>query len=851
MADIDFTTMQQEIQAMSERFGTTTEGLSDFIKATSKGTKEFKKQIDDLNKEIKKGTAGYAQQKKILDELNDALSELGDTTNDAAKTSKKQSLLAERDALAQSAMMRGIMEDTAEGVTKSAVSMTIGAGAFVKGLQANQSAAQLSGDLFKVGVDVAAAGMKTAGGMAEKFGDKMMNSANPFVAAIGAVTSGVGMLAQASAETAAKLVKFAIDVTQIEVEKTYKAFNSMSASGAMFADGMTGMRNAAGAAGLTVDQFAGVLKNQSENISASGLGMTEGSKRIGGALTAGGVLMKKSLLNLGYGFEEQAELVAETMKSMRGSTSGPLRASNQQVAEQTQKYAENLRIIAAITGEDAKKKMAQVQDEANQLAFQQKLAKKSPEEQAAIMRGFSNMNSLQRKNFMDMVNFGSVVNTEGAAAAALSGGLRDSVSEAYQNYQQGTLDDAKMRDINSRENGRMQKEALDQSGVALAGAAGIPGLAGDLAKSLMTMVNEVKTGTPEAIKAAEQARKDQEKTTDGLTTGVTGAEIAAQGLKTALQEVLTPAIMDFANVSKKMLQTVKDTLNDLGYGKTKEQKASDEKNTRILKNQYTKEYGGFGEMRYQQDLAAWNKEQARNRELQQLKEDGDIEGYNAELAKIADEKKRMENLRAAGMAQPERAPSMIENYMRGITKHAKGGSIRSGATGLVGEAGPELVSGPASVISAATTEQLITAIDALREMNGIRFGNNDFSAQVGMNEGRRKVLEGRIGAFKGVSLDALENAFASTADYKSIGDAKDAMGFAKGGIASGSLGGYQAELHGTEAVVPLPDNKSIPVKLDSSALTATLYEQNGLLTSILAAMNKGNSLSSGILQNSY
>ena len=851
MADIDFTTMQQEIQAMSERFGTTTEGLSDFIKATSKGTKEFKKQIDDLNKEIKKGTAGYAQQKKILDELNDALSELGDTTNDAAKTSKKQSLLAERDALAQSAMMRGIMEDTAEGVTKSAVSMTIGAGAFVKGLQANQSAAQLSGDLFKVGVDVAAAGMKTAGGMAEKFGDKMMNSANPFVAAIGAVTSGVGMLAQASAETAAKLVKFAIDVTQIEVEKTYKAFNSMSASGAMFADGMTGMRNAAGAAGLTVDQFAGVLKNQSENISASGLGMTEGSKRIGGALTAGGVLMKKSLLNLGYGFEEQAELVAETMKSMRGSTSGPLRASNQQVAEQTQKYAENLRIIAAITGEDAKKKMAQVQDEANQLAFQQKLAKKSPEEQAAIMRGFSNMNSLQRKNFMDMVNFGSVVNTEGAAAAALSGGLRDSVSEAYQNYQQGTLDDAKMRDINSRENGRMQKDFLDQTSIGLAGAAGIPGLAGDLAKSFMTGINEIKGATPEAIKAAEQARKDQEKTTDGLTTGVTGAEIAAQGLKTALQEVLTPAIMDFANVSKKMLQTVKDTLNDLGYGKTKEQKASDEKNTRILKNQYTKEYGGFGEMRYQQDLAAWNKEQARNRELQQLKEDGDIEGYNAELAKIADEKKRMENLRAAGMAQPERAPSMIENYMRGITKHAKGGSIRSGATGLVGEAGPELVSGPASVISAATTEQLITAIDALREMNGIRFGNNDFSAQVGMNEGRRKVLENRIGAFKGVSLDALEKAFASTADYKPISDARDAMGFAKGGIASGSLGGFQAELHGTEAVVPLPDNKSIPVKLDSSALTATLSEQTGLLNSILAAMNKGNSLSSGILQNSY
>lgn len=851
MADIDYTQMQQDIQAVADKFGTTTEALGDFIKVTGKGTKDFKKSIDDLNKEIKKGTAGYADQKRLLDKLNTELEELGDTTDNLAKSNQKIALTAQRDALAHSAMMRGVTEDVAEGVSKSTVAMVTGAGQFIKGLQANGSAAQLSGDLFKVGIDVAAAGMKTAGGMAEKFGDKMMNSANPFVAAIGAVTSGVGMLAQASAETAAKIAKFGVDVLQAEVEKTYKAFNSMSASGAMFADGMTGMRNAAGAAGITVDQFAGVLKNQGENIGASGLGMTEGAKRIGGALTAGGASLKKSLLNLGFGFEEQAELVAETMKSMRGSTSGPLRASNQQVAEQTQKYAENLRIIAAITGEDAKKKMAQVQDEANQLAFQQKLAKKSPEEQAATMRAFSNMNSLQRKNFMDMVNFNGVINAEGAAAAALSGGLRDSVSEAYQNYQQGTLDDTKMRDINSRENGRMQQEFLAQTGIGLAGAAGIPGLAGDLAKSFMTGINEIKSGTPEAIKAAEQKRKEQEKTTDGLTNGVTAAEQAAQDLKLALQTVLTPAIMDFADVSKKMLQTVKDTLDDLGYGKTKEQKASDEKNTRILKNQYTKEYGGFGEMRYQQDLAAWNNEQARNKELQQLKEDGDIEGYNAELAKIADEKKRMENLRAAGMAPAAQAPSMIENYMRGITKHAKGGSIRSGATGLVGEAGPELVSGPASVISAATTEQLITAIDALREMNGTRLGNNDFNWQVGMSEGRRKVLEGRIGAFKGVPLDALEKAFASTADYKPIKDARDAMGFAKGGIASGSLGGFQAELHGTEAVVPLPDNKSIPVKLDSSALTASLYEQNGLLTSILAAMNKGNSLSSGILQNSY
>ena len=40
------------------------------------------------------------------------------------------------------------------------------------------------------------------------------------------------------------------------------------------------------------------------------------------------------------------------------------------------------------------------------------------------------------------------------------------------------------------------------------------------------------------------------------------------------------------------------------------------------------------------------------------------------------------------------------------------------------------------------------------------------------------------------------------------------MSFSGGGIASGPSSGYPATLHGTEAVVPLPDGKTIPVSLE-------------------------------------
>jgi hypothetical protein len=44
-----------------------------------------------------------------------------------------------------------------------------------------------------------------------------------------------------------------------------------------------------------------------------------------------------------------------------------------------------------------------------------------------------------------------------------------------------------------------------------------------------------------------------------------------------------------------------------------------------------------------------------------------------------------------------------------------------------------------------------------------------------------------------------------------VGGAMDFLGFADGGIASGPTSGYPVELHGTEAVVPLPDGRTIPV----------------------------------------
>lgn len=85
--------------------------------------------------------------------------------------------------------------------------------------------------------------------------------------------------------------------------------------------------------------------------------------------------------------------------------------------------------------------------------------------------------------------------------------------------------------------------------------------------------------------------------------------------------------------------------------------------------------------------------------------------------------------------------------------------------------------------------------------------------------------------------------------------AKANKGYQFGGVASGPLNGYQATLHGSEAIVPLADGKSIPVEMPGHL--TNMQDQTGLMTAqlskldeLIGAMNKQNSIAGKILQRS-
>jgi hypothetical protein len=654
-----------------------------------------------------------------------------------------------------------------------------------------------------------------------------------------------------------KLAKFAVEILQKEVDKTVKSFNSMNASGAMFANGMQGMRDASANANLTVEQFAKVIKDNSEAIGRSGLGMTEGANQVGrvaktfSTFDKTGKVVGNSLLKLGYGFEEQAGLVAETIANMRKAGGGTV--SDKEVAEQTKKYAESLRLIASITGQDAKAKVAAAAAAANELIFQQKLAGKSKEQRAQIYAAMATMSDLEKKNFVDRVALGTVINKEGAIFEATIDGSREKGEAAFRLFEQNKLTAEAGADLNAKYADRQNKSIIAQEALGMAAHAAGGDLA-TLGQGLVETMDNNNTYTKEGIENAKKNLKEAEKTKDPLTQSLINAEIAAQQLKLTMQKMMDVPIEKYAKTATALLNNLQKLIDDT--------------------------FGTKG---------------GKPRQPGQIDEDGKVIQKpvtfpNADKAPKAPVR---ESYDLGKKAKEVMLPPDSKFGVPPMKQYAEGGTIPAGETGIVGEAGPEFVKGPAEVTSAKDTKEILSklgntsvgqltsqamdkmsyltsesdgsiagyflaAAKALKNDNGVWTLGGEVidkgSAQQILDFVQswpklKQEIQGELDKAKdligegGGKLDATISQLGVSTKASDL-----ATGFAKGGIASGSLSGYSATLHGTEAVVPLPDNKSIPVSLDGSALSGALQAQSDILSSILSAMQQNNKYASGILQ---
>ena len=576
----------KKLENVSLRFGGLTTSLASMdvlVKSNVKDSREanaiysriMKQRKEDEQEIIKAQRAGKMTYKEATRELKALNDKVAEVLPESLKSQFEYSVKASRLVTNSQLLLKDAVDLSKPSfVLLSATAKIAGnslkdfVGVYQKNSNDIASATQFSTIAFSgiaSATETAGTAIKDTGSTVSSFGNTTSKSGK-YVKGFGIALEVAGVALNFFGKGLSETARSIIPILNAELDKVFTSFLQLNQSGAVFAGGMTDMIAAALRSNLTLDEFSDVVKSNSENLAKTGLGVSAAAQRMGDvsqALRRGG--LDKQLYNLGFTYKDQAELVAETMALMRQS-GGRLTANDDVVAQQTQKYAENLRIIASITGEDAKTKMKEAQQAANELAFQQKLAGMDETTRAGTIEAMASMSDIQRRAFMEQVVFGTQITRETAYAVNNIAGLGDSVNAYVQAFNDRTISAQKSLDIQNQFGGTIKNALLQEQDLARAGMANI-----DVAKSLTDAFGkELQFRNKFTEDATAAAARNVAAIEDGgggrLQKSMFEAADAARDLKMAIQTELlgeNGAIYGYSKIVAKANTEILDAINKL------------------------------------------------------------------------------------------------------------------------------------------------------------------------------------------------------------------------------------------------------------------------------------------------
>jgi len=370
-SDKDLEDIKERLLKINQTYGVLDKSLLQLDNAIKSGTENQRtafglyKQQDILRSRIQKGvneelhhyTEGLKTGSVDFIEVRAKLNEMRDEALKVAGDNKELRSKIEQDfKLRESGLRLQNAYNQTLGKAIGVASTVVGG--LVSSYQNSTSGLEAALNNAKVGLDLLVLGAKGVAGLFK---------------GIPVVGEGISKAADAVSESAQKLMP----ILNAEVKKLADSFKTASNAGLIFADGISGLKNAALDAGLPMGTFADAIKQNSEAVSIFGGNVTAGARKIGQVTK---LIDTESLQKLGYTLDEIPGLIAQTGARLRRSGI----TGDAEVARATMDYAKNLRVIADLTGKDAKTLMDK-QDVAEQdLAYQQFLADKTPEQANAI-----------------------------------------------------------------------------------------------------------------------------------------------------------------------------------------------------------------------------------------------------------------------------------------------------------------------------------------------------------------------------------------------------------------------------------------------------------------------------------
>ena len=713
----EFTSGTRDVGALKSSLQSSARAVKDAEKKYAKAQEEYNNTTDASRKEeLRQSLAATRQRREDLVALH--------TTLDREVTARIDSIEAQK-----------VFADSAIAAAKS-LKTTIGG--VLGGLQGNASAVGVAGSALAGAFSVAGSAGSALGSGMSAAGAAMTSSANKYTRGVGIALDGLGIVTGLLSKTISETAQVAIPYLVKEVERTLATFQTMSTSGALFADGMSGMRRAAADSGLSLETFSKIVSSNSTTFAATGMSVAGAAARfakINTIIGSGPGSLQQQMLNLGYSLEEIGGLTAEVMSDL--NRGGSLRyASDSQIAQLTTQYSKDLRLLSSITGEDARKKLEEGRKLTTQLAVRSKLMeleKQQPGITAEFSKIMGQLPAEVQQSIMEQMTTGTVFNAAGAQMMAQSSAMRDLVLGMSSAMTSGMASTEGFAQILGKAGDSLRAETGSGKFMSL-GIAGLAGGAQQLNQALSGSVGFLDKFSADGVAKGIEALNGQANTTDDLTKKVTAVVSEIEKMRVKMETIVmeSGALDKFAGA----LNLVTDAMS-------------------------------------------------------------------AVLKKLDIEVKK------GGESTFSRVLS------KGAERAAQGGGI--GAT--VGTIGGGIAGG---------------------------LGGTVFGGGVGGIPGAVAGAEtgGVLGLGIGTAIGAIVGAIEGL-----VGDGK-----ALGGVSAGPNSGYLEKLHGVEAVVPLPDGRSIPVAMDSSGfddLAKLLREQIKLAHDMVDTLRGSQDIQDRLLANSY
>lgn len=639
---------------------------------------------------------------------------------------------------------------------------------------------------------------------------------------LGGIISGVGKsLGYASDELAKLGVQFG-EFSTNELQRLVLAFREIGSVGAIGAGGMGELYDRAIQAGLGVEQFAAIVSKQAKGI-AFATGSTEkGAKQlaeIAEDFRATGFTTQ--LRKLGYTLTDQSEFTAKFLEQNRLATRTQI-TDRKQLAEASNEYLEQLDLLSRVTG-------------ARRDAVQSEL-----DAQMNNVRFLATLQTIADKGVRDSLKHVGVVLSQ-VAGKEVAEGFQDAAgnnlgTEAARNFFQLTggkgqaiIDDLINKRITQEEAlAKIQAAASDRL-ASLGGAENVRRIG-----KLNTVLEPVLMGLLRLDKAtnltienqqdAAESQKGAKNTQDKATKEVVKAQEALQEMAIQLDKMVRDKVFPNATASVKQfteatLAFVEYANEKLGVGKP--------------------EPGGIDKRPFKR----------RVQEPEEFKPGTDVG------KKIIQVESGGKNIPTAGnRSSAHGIAQMTKGTYEGLVKNAPKDSPLYGTTFADMKRDVNLQQVALDMLLDQNRKQLadakVSTSDAalylahfLGARGAINVLKSSDTAAIQSAVGLQAMMA-NPGVFRGMN---------TVGDLKKWADMKmGGSGYQFGGVSSGPSSGYYALLHGTEAVVPLPDGRTIPVEMSGMSdkmgeQIAVMHEQTNKLEELIGLMRNNNDLSRGIL----